>query len=413
MHLTCVKKNYIITSFLVLLLLLIGKKDVYAAEVTVTFGSEAYEQKLHEEFPLGVYINCDSPAENYYVEVAYDTSKLRYIGGGTSAQDGVVVLSGNSAENSVKYMLQFEAITDGTAAVFIKSAVVKSSENPEEDYAVTAMGQAPIVIIPEEENTAESEATENVEEAEPTETTQNENTELGDDATSESETAEAEAEGVATNSSEVESVDTKIENLEIIDEIITSKGDKLAIINHALFVPEEVDWQYNLQEGVWEGKTVTYLSDSDNIVKILYLMDVNGRFAPYAFSEDGQNVCPCEEIENAGMTYFLIAAEVCTLPEELTENIIREEGIACYLNKSGNCYFYKQDVDGLLIPWNYSTEVELSDRITPLFYIIVALVFVIFIAIVIISFVARRKQKNAVELLISEAEVSPFEYDEL
>lgn len=189
--------------------------------------------------------------------------------------------------------------------------------------------------------------------------------------------------------------------------------NSFAIINHALFVPEEVDWQYNLQEGVWEGKTVTYLSDSDNIVKILYLMDVNGRFAPYAFSVDGQNVCLCEEIENAGMTYFLIAAEVCTLPEELTENIIREEGIACYLNKSGNCYFYKQDVDGLLIPWNYSTEVELSDRITPLFYIIVTLVLVIFIAIVIISFVARRKQKNAVELLISEAEVSPFEYDEL
>ena len=42
-----------------------GKQHVQAAEVAITFGLESYEQEVHENFLLSVFINCDSPAENY------------------------------------------------------------------------------------------------------------------------------------------------------------------------------------------------------------------------------------------------------------------------------------------------------------------------------------------------------------
>ena len=53
----------------------------------MTFGSMSYEENPHEIFPIGEYINSDAVLGNYQVEVSYDATRLRYVNGGTSAQE--------------------------------------------------------------------------------------------------------------------------------------------------------------------------------------------------------------------------------------------------------------------------------------------------------------------------------------
>ncbi|MGN0413003.1 MAG: cohesin domain-containing protein [Lachnospiraceae bacterium] len=399
------KIKWVFGSILLSLFLLVGKQDAYAAEVAVTFGSMSYEENLHETFPIGVYINSDAVLGNYQVEVSYDATRLRYVDGGTSAQDGVVVLAGSGTEPTAKHMLHFEALVEGDTSISVKSATVKVSEEAEaEAYEVKAMGQAPIAI-----KVAEPEETE-PEEVEEETKADTEQEEISNEVVPD---GEAEVTAISTESGSASENAEAGDDIPVMDEIITTDGERLFIVDHSVFIPEEADWQYNLLEETWKGKPITFLCDTDSIVRILYLMDESGQFAPYAFSENGEDICPCLQVVNAGIEYLQIAAEICVLPEGLTPEKIQKDAIACYLNKSGNCYFYKQDTDGLLLPWNYESEAELTDRITLPFYILVGAVLAVFLLTIIVTCVVKRKRKNDVELLISEAELSPFEYDDL
>lgn len=72
----------------------------------MTFGSMSYEENLHEIFPIGVYINSDAVLGNYQVEVSYDATRLRYVNGGTSAQEDLDMKADNifSMKISLGYM---------------------------------------------------------------------------------------------------------------------------------------------------------------------------------------------------------------------------------------------------------------------------------------------------------------------
>lgn len=422
-------------SVLFLLLLFWAKQDVFAAEVEVTFGSDFYEEQMGEEFPLGVYITGTEALGYYRVELSYDATKMRYVDGGSSAANGVVVISGSSGENAMKHMLHFEAIGAGRVPFYVKDVVVKASdEEAAEPYSVKTMAHAPITIVdPDGENedetgNAEADAVEDGE-------TDVETTGIGegvDANVADSNSGETDDQPQAADTNDVNSgMDTEATNgttsdtntkdtddatdtlsQAVMGQIMVSGVGNCSLLDHRIFVPEQVDWQYYLEQGTCQGKEVTFLSDSIDSVRILYLMDKVGHFLPYGVSEDGNTRMPCEAVLHMDTEYLQVPLEVATLPEGLTMEQAQAEGIVCYLNKSGSCYFYRQDETGRLLPWNYaSASVNHRQEISPILYCVAGVAVLVFlIAVIGSAAVVRREREDRDE---EEQATDLFDFDEI
>lgn len=398
------KKRNLFISVLFLSLLFFSKQDVFAAEVEVTFGSDFYEEEMGEEFPLGVYIIGTETLGYYRVELSYDASKMRYVDGGTSAANGVVVISGSSGENAMKHMLHFEAIGAGRVPFYVKDVVVKASdEEAAEPYTVKTMAHAPITIVdPDGESQDENgdEETEGVDSLEETDLTGADQALVEDGQTStEGQTQATGAYGV-TSDTNTEDTDDATDTLSqaVIGQIMLSGVGNCSLLDHRIFVPEQVDWQYYLEQGTCQGKEVTFLSDSIGSARLLYLMDKAGLFLPYGVSEDGNTLMPCEAVTHMDTEYLKVPLEVATLPEGLTMEQAQADGIICYLNKSGSCYFYRLDETGRLLPWNYaSASANHRQEISPVLYCVAGVAVLVFLIAVIGSAAIVRRERGARE----------------
>lgn len=439
------KIRNLLISVLFLLILCFTKQDVFAAEVEVTFGSDFYEEQMGEEFPLGVYITGTEALGYYRVELSYDATKMRYVDGGTSAANGVIVISGSSRENAMKHMLHFEAIGAGRVPFYVKDVVAKASdEEAAEPYSVKTMAHAPITIVDpngeneEETSNAEADAVEegetdvettgigegvdaNVVDSNSGETGNQPQAADTNDVTSgmDTETTNGTTSGMDTEATNGTTSDTNTEDTDdatdtlsqaVMGQIMVSGVGNCSLLDHRIFVPEQVDWQYYLEQGTCQGKEVTFLSDSIGSVRILYLMDKAGHFLPYGVSEDGNTLMPCEVVLHMDTEYLQVPLEVATLPEGLAMEQAQAEGIVCYLNKSGNCYFYRQDETGRLLPWNYAfASVNHRQEISPLIYCVAGVAVLVFlIAVIGSAAVVRREREDREE---EEQVEDLFEFD--
>lgn len=134
--------------------------SVQAAEATVTFGSDSYENRNGATFPVGVYIRSGQKIGDYYVEIKYDNLRLKYIDGAIEAdeENGILILEGSSGRTEVKYWLYFQAISGGEAYIRVENAeaVLQDSEIGEL-FELTELGSAPITLSGED-TAAEEEA---------------------------------------------------------------------------------------------------------------------------------------------------------------------------------------------------------------------------------------------------------------
>ena len=119
---------------------------VYAADAMVVFGSDAYEADSGEEFPVGVYIDGDTPIGYYRVKISYDTNYIEYLGGATSGGDGEIVFEGGSDLERVSTMLQFRALSGGNTELSITEAEIRESDNNGESFNVTERAIVPIAL---------------------------------------------------------------------------------------------------------------------------------------------------------------------------------------------------------------------------------------------------------------------------
>lgn len=146
---------------------------VYAAEeATVTFGSNWYDKKSGNTFPVGVYLKAEEVIGDYHIEIKYDRLRLEYVTGADEAdeENGVIILEGSANSKEFKYRLQFKAISGGEALIEV-SSVEMMLQNSEEDeaFTVTDYSSAPVHI--KGEDTAalvEAELEQQAEEAERT-----------------------------------------------------------------------------------------------------------------------------------------------------------------------------------------------------------------------------------------------------
>lgn len=134
----------------VILGILVKPAGVYAAEkATVTFGSNRYEKKSGDTFPVGVYLKAKETIGDYHIEIKYDRLRLEYVKGADEADAaaGVMILEGNGNSKEVKYWLQFKAISGGEAFIEISSAeVIRQNGEGDEAFTIAEYSSAPIHI---------------------------------------------------------------------------------------------------------------------------------------------------------------------------------------------------------------------------------------------------------------------------
>lgn len=290
---------------------------VWAAEASVTFGSNYYRATDNEEFPIGVYINGDGGAqiESYQVELTYDTARLSYLGGGDSEEDGVITLFGEGGRQQIKYMLRFQTLSGGDAEVRVKSAAAADAEG--EAFDIAELRTAP-VYIEGEDTAAEREA------------------EAGENP------GDADLDGEPGFSTDIPLAGQ------------TVMGDAAYyIVDASSYLPKQTDWKYKRVTGSYEGKPVTWLTNEAESVYFLYLMDQDEKMTLCACGGGSEQLYPCNTVVMNGTKYYYMSPSVCAeWPEELTLDVVRSEFIVYAMDLSGQAGFYKLGAANELLQWD-------------------------------------------------------------
>ncbi len=126
-------------------LLLLVCSNVYAAETKVRFGSESYRYEMGETFPIGVYLEADTPIETYDVCIEYDPDVMEYQSGGDSHESGKVYLKGgNGQKQSYKRMLYFTTQKEEASKLRITETAIQSPGG--ERHTVTAQDDVVVAL---------------------------------------------------------------------------------------------------------------------------------------------------------------------------------------------------------------------------------------------------------------------------
>lgn len=345
-----------------------------AAEANINFGSESYSKRNNEEFPIGVYIRGESKVGVYYVEVEYDADRMRYISGGDSEQDGVVILQGTGLRDEVKYMLRFQSVGGGEAGIRIRYAEVSEAvENGGGAFSIVSLDTAPITISGTDETgisffdriaAADAAAAESSEEAPSPEDVPGEGNE------------EQEGNGDTGNPYGI------VTDIPILTAVDTGDGQLRYVVDHAEYVPDMVTWDYQRVRGMFGGRQVTFLTNAEGTVRILYLMEeivmdgipLGERFLPYAYSSENGMLYFCHWTAEDEKGYLYMSPYACSVwPEELTLQAIAEENVFFAMDMEGKGDFYQLDQDGNLVEWDSGTsKVTASAQTRNLIYILAA-----------------------------------------
>lgn len=313
-----IKKCLLAIIFAVLASAAAKPETVMAAEASVTFGSESYEALENENFPIGVYIESETSYGDYYIEVQYDNSRLEYIRGGNREEDGIIILEGGGQRNSLKYMLEFRSISGGTARIRVKEArIYASGAEDGEPLEVLTLSNVPIEIAGED------------------------NGESLEDWDDEAESGENDGEG------DFPDTDIPLLGRTFLEE------QKYYIVDLSKYLPQEVDWDGQKVTGLYEGQLVTYLTNESQQMRFLYLMDAQEGVGLYAYSQEREQLYPCNTFLLDGDKYYIMSPYVCEeWPQGLTRDIIQSESIVYAMNLEGQCSFYKITSGNKLLPWD-------------------------------------------------------------
>lgn len=148
--------------FAVVLLLALSM-TAFAANESVTFGSEEYESVSGGEFPVGVYLASDDTITAYEIEIEFDADRL--ICQGEAATDNLIILRGTGNSSAIRQRLVFDVTSGGEAYIRVNRAEFTLRDGTSVD--VEDLGSAPIHLEGEDTVPAAEEPEEPEEAPEP------------------------------------------------------------------------------------------------------------------------------------------------------------------------------------------------------------------------------------------------------
>lgn len=337
----------IIAAFCLTVILFYNPADVYAASGSVTFGSESYEAENNSQFQIGVYLKGDSGMGSYHVELEYDNSRMDYVSGAESEANGVITMEGIAVSNEVKYMLSFKAKSGGDAYVKIKNAIIyTSTAGSTEKLEISQLPEAAIKISGEDTGSPrQEEQTQQIQYTGPFET-----------------------------------------DVPHLEPAIKMNNTEYYVVDSNQSVSEEIGWSYKLVPGKLGNLDVMFISNEENDIFLLGLVNANGETSLYSYSNSKKQLFDCKSLQMGSTTYIYTSPYASdNLPKGMTDRVISHNGIVYAVKNDGETGFYTVE-SGKLKIWNSqktpeNTKITIIKKATLgvvlILVILVALYFVI------------------------------------
>lgn len=337
----------IIAAFCLTVTLFYNPADVYAESGSVTFGSESYEAENNSQFQIGVYLKGDSGMGSYHVELEYDNSRMDYVSGAESEANGVITMEGIAVSNEVKYMLSFKTKSGGDAYVKIKNAIIyTSTAGSTEKLEIAQLPEAAIKISGEDTGSPrQEEQTQQIQYTGPFET-----------------------------------------DVPHIEPAIKMNNTEYYVVDSNQSVSEEIGWSYKLVPGKLGNLDVMFISNEENDIFLLGLVNANGETSLYSYSNSKKQLFDCKSLQMGSTTYIYTSPYASdNLPKGMTDRVINHNGIVYAVKNDGETGFYTVE-SGKLKIWNSqktpeNTKITIIKKATLgvvlILVILVALYFVI------------------------------------
>lgn len=303
----------IIAAFCLTVTLFYNPADVYAASGSVTFGSESYEAENNSQFQIGVYLKADSGMGSYHVELEYDNSRMDYVSGAESEANGVITMEGIAVSNEVKYMLSFKTKSGGDAYVKIKNAIIyTSTAGSTEKLEISQLPEAAIKISGEDTGSPrQEEQTQQIQYTGPFET-----------------------------------------DVPHIEPAIKMNNTEYYVVDSNQSVSEEIGWSYKLVPGKLGNLDVMFISNEENDIFLLGLVNANGETSLYSYSNSKKQLFDCKSLQMGSTTYIYTSPYASdNLPKGMTDRVISHNGIVYAVKNDGETGFYTVE-SGKLKIWN-------------------------------------------------------------
>lgn len=389
----------LITMVLIMLLIIIPALKTYAGEVKVTFDQESYEIRENSNFTVGVEIKASGGIGYYHIEIVYDKGRIDYKSGADDASDdGVLILEGTGTGDTITYNLNFYSAHSGPAGIAVDKAEMYGPDTSvNESYELDTNTTAAIEVdgtdilgydfISDYKNIL-----------------------IEREASMEAERLAEEAEKAAQQAQLAETVSGNA-----IMTINAPSGETLYVVDHNSMLPEKVNWQYKLSQGVYNGEGVTYLTDASDNVQILYLADDAGNGYPYAIKDD--KAYPVSMIiARDGREYIYVSAAAAKrLPETVSDNTALD-GIIYAIDSDGVGDFYRLGINNELYPLHNdsASDNDAAGVLSSNNIIIIAAVVVIFIIsqVILIRLIRRKDEDVEDEIEILDLDDEYLDEDE-
>lgn len=303
----------IIAAFCLTVTLFYNPADVYAESGSVTFGSESYEAENNSQFQIGVYLKADSGMGSYHVELEYDNSRMDYVSGAESEANGVITMEGIAVSNEVKYMLSFKTKSGGDAYVKIKNAIIyTSTAGSTEKLEIAQLPEAAIKISGEDTGSPrQEEQTQQIQYTGPFET-----------------------------------------DVPHIEPAIKMNNTEYYVVDSNQSVSEEIGWSYKLVPGKLGNLDVMFISNEENDIFLLGLVNANGETSLYSYSNSKKQLFDCKSLQMGSTTYIYTSPYASdNLPKGMTDRVINHNGIVYAVKNDGETGFYTVE-SGKLKIWN-------------------------------------------------------------
>lgn len=124
------------------------------------------------------------------------------------------------------------------------------------------------------------------------------------------------------------------------------------IVNHSLYIPDTAEWAYELVEDYYGDLQITFLTDQDADVRLLYIMDDEGVFYLFAYNNETELLYPCYELSWSGQTYYYMSPDACYIWPEALVRQDKDRSLFYAVDTDGYGNFYRLTTTGELLAWN-------------------------------------------------------------
>lgn len=355
------------------------------ADANISMTTSDSTTEVSDDIDISIEITSDEQIGTYFIELEYDSTRMRYVRGADNEQDGIITLTGTGLSNTVNYDLKFTGATGGEAGIIVRNALVNNTAGSAVN--TTDSGMLTVIVSGQADNSASF--TQKLAE-------------------------EDELFGAG---------------LPISGTIHDAEGNTLYVIDLTRTTPDIMFFPFELQEEMFEGQKLTFAVNKDQVIKMLPLTDADDNI--YLYAVNGEMFYPMTDYTDAkGGRYVYVALDACpTMPQKIASDTEMWDYTVYAIGRDGQGGFYLLNSEGNLELYTVLNATTLTgaglfSKVfsgTPIpwerYLIIAAVVIVLIIILVIILTILhrglkKRKIRKAAEYQYDYSIEEPVSVDE-